>query len=399
MPLKRHRLALVGGGHRGIGMALNMLQDPARAELVAVAEPRADRQADCRRALPVPPDQYYRDHQELLKHAGDLRLDAAILATTVATHCEVACACIEAGLAIFLEKPMARTIEEAGQIVAVAEHTRVPAQVGFNLRYTPFCEELHRIVTSGTIGTAVAINWTEAISLRHWTECYCRNRAYAHSSAIGSWLLEKSCHDMDQFSWLLGKRCERVASFGSRSFFVPRPDIPKRCSDKCPICEDCLFVRVSEAKGMSAWLTHEELEACVYHVNSDLLDHQTVILEYDDGATVSFNLVPNVPRDNRTMTVYGTEGMISGDLEDNRISVHSLRSGTETTVRPRKIEGGHDGSDERTALAFLDYLDDPANRPKTGVREGFEAVLLACAADTAAKEHRVVELGALRSTG
>ena len=43
-------------------------------------------------------------------------------------------------------------------------------------------------------------------------------------------------------------------------------------------------------------LTPEELEACVYHVHSDLLDHQAVIFEYEGGATVSFILVPNAPR-------------------------------------------------------------------------------------------------------
>jgi len=379
-------------------MALQMLRDPARAELVAVAEPREDRQTDCRRALPTPTERYYRDHLKLLKHAAELSLDAVIVATTVSTHCKIACACMEAGLAIFLEKPMARTIEEAWQIVKVAERTHIPAQVGFNLRYTSFCGELHHNITSGIIGSVVAINWTEAISLRHWTEGYCRNGAYSHSSVIGSWLLEKSCHDMDQFNWLLGKRCERVASFGSRSFFMPRSDVPKRCADKCPVYGNCLFVRVPEATGMSAWLTPEEVEACVYHVHSDLLDHQAVIFEYAGGATVSFTLVPNAPRDTRTMTIYGTEGTISGDLEDNWFSVHSLRTGTETTVRLKKEEGDHGGSDERTALAFLDYLDDPANRPRTGVREGFEAMLLACAADIASREHRVVELEAFRST-
>jgi predicted dehydrogenase len=241
------------------------------------------------------------------------------------------------------------------------------------------------------------MNWTEAISLRHWTEGYCRNKAYSHSSVIGSWLLEKSCHDMDQFNWLLDKTCERVASFGSRSFFAPRSDVPKRCTEECPILKNCLYAYVPEATGMSSWLTPEELVACVYHVQSDLFDHHAMILEYEGGATVSFNLVPSVPHESRTMTIYGTEGTVSGDFADNRISVHGLRDGAETIFHPQKSEADHGGSDVRTALAFLDYLDVPANRPKTGVREGFEAVLLACASVTAAKEHRVVELRAFRS--
>jgi len=41
-------------------------------------------------------------------------------------------------------------------------------------------------------------------------------------------------------------------------------------------------------------------------------------------------------------------------------------------------------------------LDDPTNLPKAGVREGFEAVLMACAIEIARREHRVVELGKYR---
>ncbi len=226
------RLALIGGGHRGIYMANCMTRDAARAELVAVAEPREDRRENCRGALCVPAERYCHDHRELLERLDELKFDAVIIATDVATHHGIACACMEAGLSIFLEKPMTRTLDEAADLVTVAQRTGAAVQVGFNMRYSPFFRKLHEIVTSGVLGTILSLKWTEALSLRHWSECYCRNSSYNNSATIGSWLLEKSCHDMDQFNWLLGKRCERVASFCSRSFFVPStvPDVPKNAA-------------------------------------------------------------------------------------------------------------------------------------------------------------------------
>lgn len=392
------RLALIGGGHRGIYMAECMTRDASRAELVAVAEPREDRQGDCRRALSVPAEHYYRDHRELLGCLDTLKLDAVIIATGVATHHAITSACIEAGLSIFLEKPITRTLDEAADLVRMAERTGVLLQVGFNLRYSPFFGKLREIVTSRMLGTILSLEWTEAISLRHWTECYCRNPAYNNGAAVGSWLLEKSCHDMDQLNWILGSRCERVACFRSRSFFVPAtaPDAPKRCTDGCPRLDDCPFAYVPEATGMSAWLTPAELDACVYHIKTDLPDRQVAIFEYEDGITVSFNLIPLVHKDSRWMTVYGTEATLRGSAEDRQISVHSVKTGEETLYRTPLEDDAHGGADTPTADAFLDFLNDPASVPRSGIREGFEAALMACSADLAAKERRVIELDALR---
>ena len=230
-----HRLALIGCGHRGIIVLRMMTADPARAVLVAVADPRQDRREECQKEFSV--EHAYLDDQELLKHSSDLNIDAVVIATTVATHHTIARGCIEAGLTIFLEKPITRTYDEALDLVRLAEHSDVCVQVGFNLRYMPFFEALHDIIASGVLGTILSINWTEAISLRHWTEGYCRNSSYNNTATVGSWLLEKTCHDLDLFNWLLDKRCQRVASFGSRTFFLPRSDVPKRCTDGCPILE------------------------------------------------------------------------------------------------------------------------------------------------------------------
>ena len=171
---------------------------------------------------------------------------------------------------------------------------------------------------------------------------------------------------------------------------------PKRCTDGCPIIDECLFAYVPEATGMSAYLRPDELDACVYHLDADVVDHQTAIFEFEGGTTVSLTLIPLAPEESRSMTIHGTEGTLSGRLADNRIVVDSLRTGKET-VHPISVANDtHQGADEPTATAFLDYLDDPGNLPKTGLNEGFEAVLMACAADRAAAEHCVVELEPLR---
>jgi len=72
-------------------------------------------------------------------------------------------------------------------------------------------------------------------------------------------------------------------------------------------------------------------------------------------------------------------------------------SGEEIICEPGATEGGHGGADLHMVEAFLNWLDDPACRPKTTGPEGLEAMVVACGIDLARREGRVVELDELRN--
>jgi len=358
---------------------------------VGLAEPRKDRQEEAQKNLELPDGLIFHDHRELLDKCRDI--DAAIVATDPTTHRQVACDCMERGLAIFLEKPMADTIENAREIADVAARTESLVQVGFNMRYAPFYEKLHEIVRSGTLGKVLSINWTEAPSVRMWVEDYCRSPSYNRRAVIGSWLLEKSCHDIDQFNWLLGNSCVRVSSFGSRRYFVHRDDVPEHCTEGCPISSECLYY--AEKQEARARLRPEESDICVYRCGSDLVDRQATIFEYADGTVVNFNLLP--VDGGRFMHISGTEATLYGRDAANEIEIHSMRTGEKTVHRIDTASDGHGGADMRMPDAFFNYLDDPSQTPETTAKEGFEAVLMCVAADISMRELRVVELDSLRS--
>ena len=390
-----HRIAVIGGGKRGIHLATLLLNNPSRATLAAMAEPLEIRREECRSRLGLPANGCYSDHRELLDRCPDL--DAVILATSVRTHCELACYCMEKGLAIYLEKPIAGTIEGAQRIVRAAERTGVPVQVGFNLRYAPFFEKLREIAVSGKLGQVLSVNWTEEIPVGMWADDYCRSAFYKSRAAIGSLLLEKSCHDIDQINWVLGVPCERVASFGSRRFFVPRLDVPERCTPECPQHETCLYYAPGqEARGR---LMPEESDVCVYHSGSDLVDRLTTIFEFEDGAVANLNVQAVWAPPGRFVRICGTKASLVAVGAENRISVCDLQTNVETVYHPTVTEEGHGGGDARIVAAFLDLLDNPSLRPRATLLDGLESVLMACASDLARRERRVVELAPLRASG
>src|SRR5450432_3754715 len=96
----------------------------------------------------------YKSLQELL--AKD-RPDGVILATPNQLHVEHASMCIDAKLPMLLEKPIAPTVEEAEQLVRVAEAANARILIGHHRAHSPIMAKAKEIVDRGTLGSIIAI--------------------------------------------------------------------------------------------------------------------------------------------------------------------------------------------------------------------------------------------------
>ena len=389
-------IAVIGAGARGWSLANRVAANVERARLSAVADPVAPHRNAFAEEHSIPCERRFATHAELLAACPDL--DGVLITTPVSSHARVACDCLEARLPVFLDKPMATTLADARRIARTAERTGTQLQVGFNCRYAPFFVAVKDAVARGELGQLLAVEWKETLVPSHWAE-YCRHPTYNRRSALGSWLLEKCCHDIDLLNWIVDARCVRVASFGSRSNFVPRPDVPVHCSPECPIEPECVFSAAklyggepTEDTGRRRVVSH----VCVYHSGADLVDRQVAILEYENAVTVAFSLLPVAPENSRFLHICGTDATLRGCSTRNELRLHAYLTGEETVHDPARVAGGHGGADPQVVLAFLDWLDDPARRPMTLGAEGLEAMVVCMAIDRAVRERRVVELGKLR---
>lgn len=83
---------------------------------------------------------YYRDFRQLLP-----RLDAVTIATSTDSHFDLAKACLEQGLHVMVEKPITETIEQAQQLIQMAEERGMVLQVGHIERFNPAFLELKNV--------------------------------------------------------------------------------------------------------------------------------------------------------------------------------------------------------------------------------------------------------------
>ena len=80
----------------------------------------------------------YADYRQMLER---VKPDGVIIATPNALHVPAGLACVQRGIPILVEKPIADTVAASNELVTAAERARVPLLVGHHRRHNPLLEK------------------------------------------------------------------------------------------------------------------------------------------------------------------------------------------------------------------------------------------------------------------
>jgi len=97
----------------------------------------------------------YSDYKKMVKEE---EIDLAVITLPHGLHCEAACFCAEAGLDIFLEKPMALNSDECRKIIDVCKRSGVMLWVGHLQKYMPANVFAKKLIDSGELGELVGFS-------------------------------------------------------------------------------------------------------------------------------------------------------------------------------------------------------------------------------------------------
>ena len=293
-------------------------------------------------------------------------------------HLEHIKAGLAAGVRIFTEKPVVTTKEQTMELAALlAEHGTDRVMVGLVLRYSQHMVDLRQVLDQ--IGPITSIEASEHIAPYHGAFFMRDWRRMVRWS--GGFMLEKCCHDLDIYNMVTGSRPSRVASFGGRRSFVPE------------------FAPTSNAENeimhrkKSVWESVDD----PFHSDGDIIDHQTAILHYESGASMSFHTNINVPDEHRRFCVMGALGMIEGDF---------MRGFVRATARDGSVIADHDytqmeaarasahyGADHMMVDDIVAFLKGESDSLPVGVVDALEAGLVAMALDEARINGSMIDMG------
>lgn len=403
------RVVLIGSGNRGQGYASWIAKHPARAQLVAVADPDEHRLELARQTNPdVRP---YRSWQDMLE-GPDLEFDMAIVSTQDRFHREPVLALARRGSAVLVEKPIAPTLQEVREIIDAVERSGILFGVCHVLRYTPLTDRLKAITDTGVLGTIINIEHLEPVGWWHMAHSYVRG-PWRKQSESAPMLLAKSCHDLDWISYVTGISYDRIVSFGRLTHFTAtnRPPLAAdRCLDcqiepECPYSAAKLYLPVVQEHG-AVWPVSvitdgsnqtDVIQAlrvgpygrCVYDCDNDVVDNQVIAFTGRDGQTGTFTMVAFTEQTHRKSRVFGTHGRIECDGE--RIDVLDFRTGDRTVHYVAGSYGsnaatGHGGGDAGLMDAFVAAV---ATGDRSLIRSGPADSLASHAAVFAAEQSRL----------
>ncbi|MEO0578653.1 MAG: Gfo/Idh/MocA family oxidoreductase, partial [Pseudomonadota bacterium] len=239
---------------------------------------------------------------ELVRYASledaclDPDVDGLMICTPNYTHYDLLKTAVRSEKPIFLEKPMATTVEDAAAILALSNDYPAFIQIGLQYRYkAPYVEARHEILERRSIGDVAMLSMSEyrppfMDKVGQWNK-------FAEFS--GGTLVEKCCHYFDLLNLFAGSRPARVfASTGQAQMFTEFEYDGKR---------------------------------------SDIDDHAFVIIDYRNGIRAAFALNMFSPQFHEELIVSGSDGRL---IATERFDFFRNKTATATV----RIERGATGA-------------------------------------------------------
>ena len=379
---------IVGGGHRAVIYADYSLEHPEQLKIVGIADPNPERREMCRLRYGFPEENCFETAADLAKR-GRIA-DAVINGTMDHQHYETSVPLLELGYDMLLEKPFAVSREEMDALTSVIRKNGCRVMICHVLRYAPFYRSVKQKLLSGALGDIINIQMAEHVSYHHLSTAYVRGKWANADKCKTSMLLAKSCHDVDLMMWLMQPTLPvSVSSVGGLFQFKPRNapgEAADRCVPDCPLVDSCryssknLYLMHPNRWECYAWadLEHKKdptdadrLESfqngnpynrCIYKCDNNVVDHQSVLIAFDTGATGTFNMVGGTAKSMRKLHITGTLGELYGVLDDNKYTVSRISALAETGFEDETVDlsgentEGHGGGDLALVEDFIRYL-------------------------------------------
>ena len=299
--------------------------------------------------------------------------DCVIVCTIDRYHDDYICRALEAGCDVITEKPMTIDENRCQRIIDTVKKTNRKVQVTFNYRYSPARSQIKQLLMDGVIGKINSVSFQWNLDTSHGADYFRRWHRMKRNS--GGLLVHKSTHHFDLVNWWLGDVPSKVYAVAKRQFYTEAQadrygltSHGKRCYE-CSVSSKCNFyldmTKYDSLKNL--YLDNEKYDgyyrdSCIFTEDGNIEDTMNVIVDYRNGAVMTYCLNAFQPWEGYKIEFNGTKGRLEHTCRessyingDGSVQGEFLQNGTDITVYPHfrtpysveidKIEGGHGGGD------------------------------------------------------
>jgi len=363
-PQPRYKLVVIGAGMIGMEHIKCTLLE-GRAEIVGLYDTSSlSIEKTLAACATLMPGKELKVYPNLDAACSDPDVDALLITTPNFSHIEVLRTAVKYDKHIFMEKPMATTLEDAAEIVKIAQGYKKTLQIGLQYRYKAICAEAqHEALERKSLGDVKSL-----FIMEHRVPFHDKAQQWnKFSKYSGGTYVEKCCHYFDLFNLFAQSKPKSVYAVGSQA----------------------VNYKEFEFKGEK----------------SDIIDNGTVIVTYENGVVATLHLCMFAPMFYEELVICGTEGRLKA--YENRDWLPDRRPQTFLEIlhgeggKPSKImtpcypdsiqASGHHGSTFYEHMYFIDNMDGKKTQTAT-VEEGFWSVVVGSAAEESLRKGRTIDI-------
>lgn len=389
------RLGVVGYGDRISGVIKSCLREvEPDIRVVGIVDPdekgARSRLAECDEKDVV----FYPNLPEMVSKA---KLDALAIGTRCHLHAPYACEAAAYDLPLYLEKPVAISMEQATTLERAFEQSACRVVVSFPLRVSPLCVLAKEYLERGAVGEPQHILGVNYVP--YATDYF--DGGYRDYEITQGLFLQKATHDFDYMSYLLGTSIVGIAAMKScgRVFGGSKP-AGLYCS-KCDEQDTCLESPRNRKRNVSGGVLDDH--PCVFgeDIGSPETgmneDSSSALLEFANGIHGVYTQVFMTRRDaaTRGATISGYHGTVAFDWYANELRhVRHHQPFTSTVSADKGMS--HFGGDIELAHDFVDLISGK-DASRTPIAAGIQSVYACLAAKESAETRQFVAVRQLGS--
>ncbi len=386
------RIGVVGHGLRVGGFlrsTMNTLEPDFR--IVGVVDPDEKRARGLMRDCDKADAKFYPTIDEMIRQA---KPDGIFVGTRCNLHTPIAVELAKYDIPIFLEKPVAVSMEQALALQDAFAKSKAPVVVSFPLRVTPLCARAIEMVRNGAVGEVMHITGLNYVS--YGTVYY--EFGYRNYEVTQGLFLQKATHDFDYIMELANSPIKRISAnwIRGRIFGGDKPE-DLMCS-QCPEAHQCPESPQNRIRNNSGGVLEDHLcvfsKACGNLKDGINEEASNAIFEFESGAIGSYVQLVFVRREGcRGAIVTGPKGKLSFDWK-NDDGIHYVEHHRPYQTTVTLGTGGtiaHSGGDIELARNFIDVIRYGA-KSCSPIQAGLRSVFTCLAAREAAQTHRWVDV-------
>ena len=382
------KIGVIGFGNR-IGCLVNndLLELAPDAEIVAVTEEKEEYIESAKREMHHP--RLNTDSVRFYGSAANMldkeELDGCMVGTRCSGHARYAAEVLSRDIPLFLEKPVATTIEDLRLLSDRERKTSAQTVVSFPLRFSALIKKVREIVDSGVLGE---IEHVQAYNNVPYGGVYYHNW-YRDENETGGLFLQKMTHDIDYINYILKKNPVELCAMESKRIFKGNKPAGLKC-------ENCSEYRTCPEGPFQTRIIRGESpggDFCCFAEDTGNHDSASVLFRYDTGMHVSYsqNFFVRKNAQLRGARFMGYDGTVQFDWYTGKIQVFSHKSSinAEYTVESK---GLHFGGDAALIYNFIEVMRGE-NQSLSPLRDGINSANVCLLAKKSAQERCFMTVG------